>query len=919
MRLQTLILCAAAAVFTFPLAAGGEETLAQKADKLYTTATSAYHAGQLAQAVQLLDQFVKLYPTNERVPGSYMLLFDSKKRLNDPAGSEACLDEVIRRFYSSSLWWKAYLEKLALAKGRNVEEYLKLLADLEARKKRLPLGFGALASDRGDNWYHNQWTYYHIESAYRPELAAGRDWVWDLVTACRKPELAETALTIIASTLKAHKDELPFGWQYAHVELLRSAGKAEEADKQLQAYLDQWGDDPRALTLWMYRIQDARDRKDAAAVEKLQLAVIERYGGYASVGGEYSAYVASLATAGRYEEFRRAASLYSKLYSSHIGWDGGIFQLQLQLAQPAGADKKDFSRIQDALDMLARVPGQDNPGTHQWALRTRIDLLNRMGRAEEGAAVAEELFGEKYWSAGNLGTLDAWAKSFPAYAKLAAKAREKWGVQDLDTKCPEARKLASLQQHLKEQEVRHAVEIAEDLRATAPKHPAAAAAYKTMADYFRAKVLREERDKWSQRLIDDFPYLPMTEQTLRDQIQVFQAERLHEKERTTLDLLNERFPGGRIQERFEAQRDALQGEVNKLAAQLAALAAEEKAEQEEAAKGKPPLPPPTKPKPPSAAQKALLAQIKVARQAVLDHVTGFYGSRAAKGDGAALDELSKYQLPDDVNTSKSLGDFWMGYAGKLAECRSGIYCLCKAYEAYSRYDPANGWGGDTEGVLAAIDGLQKQSMDGEVRWKMAFKDLDVRAASGKAAEAAAEFAKRLKPKEKCRGLGSRINIPGMAAALTTAKRGAELKAFFDRVQTVAGTTSWDKNVLEFAQAQVSLSLKNDAAAGAHYFKIYERSPWAQTEWWAFSEGLGCMSRTPNSQYGPTLENYIKALGNAQDVVPGLLCQVGGYYLSARNPAALRVRDQLAKNYPASGALDELRRRIAEAEQKARGK
>ena len=72
------------------------DTLAAKADRLYTSARSAFQAKQWDQARGLLEQYVKTYATHEYVPSAYLNLAYCRQALKDSAGYDEALEQVAR-------------------------------------------------------------------------------------------------------------------------------------------------------------------------------------------------------------------------------------------------------------------------------------------------------------------------------------------------------------------------------------------------------------------------------------------------------------------------------------------------------------------------------------------------------------------------------------------------------------------------------------------------------------------------------------------------------------------------------------------------------------------------------------------------------------------------------------------------------
>jgi len=269
--------------------------------------------------------------------------------------------------------------------------------------------------------------------------------------------------------------------------------------------------------------------------------------------------------------------------------------------------------------------------------------------------------------------------------------------------------------------------------------------------------------------------------------------------------------------------------------------------------------------------------------------------------------------------NSAIGDYWMAWAKKLAGKRAAIHCLAQAYEYYRRGNPerkiAPHWGG----ALAAVQALQTQELDPEVRWKMAFADINVLAYRGDGKAAVEALRKRLGPKQKYRDLSLRLDMLAVGSAILQAKMGKqEGMALIGRLQaSTCGRR--DADALEIMQGTIYKAAKNDAAAARHFLKVVDRSPWPIVDYWSFNEGVGCLQRARSPSCGAVRDRYIKSIGNAQELVPQLLYELGTYYLRARNPAALGVRDRLARSYPASGARDRLDQAIASAQEQHRKK
>lgn len=903
-----------------------QPTPAQKAATLYETAMSQYRAGQRANAFNMLKQFVQMYPTNERVPEVYMLMAGDYRKAKKNDLCQENLDPVAQKFFPSEHWWKAQAMRMDLALERkDADGYLAVLEEVVAMAGMIPLSWWRCEAGANPDVFVHRYDGYRPWQAYLGQMGSGRGWLATLVRTCDTPQRAQRALTLLAPTLKIYEKQLSADWQYNLVVLMRKAGRKDEADAKLQEFIEQWGEQPPGMRLWLFQLEDAIAAKDAAAIEKIDQALVDRYGGSATLAGRIWTRLADLAKAGQYDAFVTLAGYYLKIYCPNPKWNTGVFGLYVGLAQPAGADKKDYARIQAALDLLAAAPAEGDPGYKLWLLQQRIALLQRIpgkgeevyslaagftsdypcpywqrellawkigvcnsvGKIDEGVKLAEDLISEKYWCGEIFARLVAYARQHPSYAALVTKAREKYGVPEEQPTSLEAQKLKSLREHLRQAEVRHAEEIAQDLMTSQPKHSATIEVARTMVEYYRAKVLRKQRDEWVERMVKDFPYHPATESVMRSQIKTLAAEQEKDKSKSLQDLVRERFPGSfMVPADYEAAYEA----------SLSAAATPE-------------------------------ARVDLARQR--------YGARADAGDIDAMEEIAQYyyravltetkdepeakRKKGEVQTysldTQKLGEFWMGYAQKLAGTRAETFCLCRAYKAYVGDNSGDGqsysvpeqivarpWRG--EGALAAIKALQAQALDLEVRWKVGLVDVNILARMGKGKEAADTLRKKLKP-GKHKYLAARLYVPSLGAELIKAGAGEDLKAVIDRLQS-ACCMDFDIEALALLKAGAEEEAKNYPAAAKCYLDVLHNSRFPLTEYWWLQQGLAELAKAKSPQYAVELEQFLKRIGNAQDLVPDMLYKLGTSYASAKNTAgASRMRDRLKKEYPDSTAHDKM--------------
>jgi len=855
----------------------GPETTAQKAGNLYTTANSAYRTGQWDQARKLLERFVKVYATHEYVPVAYLQLASCCSRLKDHDSLESALDEVISRFPGSPAWFCAYGAKLGRAKAqKDHEKYLELLEALPRQAKALPLDLHGNLGRHYGGYYYSEYS----QQGRMFEPTAGRmgsitrkpGWVMTIVQAADTPERAERALRAISQTLREREGDLPADWQFAHVLLLKKAGDAEAANAKFQAYLDEWGDDPRVIDLWLLRAQHAQAEGATKSADAIYDRLIESHAGSGSLAEPLRQRLWHLYHKDRYDEFTRLARHFLKTYPGSR-WHDQIVGLWVGMAKNKAA-KGDTSRVRSALEMLEGAPPQEraagtaegiaatkHPIWHRSNLIRRIDLHMLVKDAASAAALAEELI-EKYWSAHSFQLVSAQAASFDPFKEVLEKARERYGIPAPDPDGRAAKLLGELTQRLKDDQTRHAEEIGAELISQHRKDAATIEAVKLLADYYFKKVLPEQRDKWMDWIIRSYPRHPLTQEVLANRITAENAARNYERLAEALDEMARRFPGtegnwGWYQARlrcFDAAKDP---------------------------------------------------------QGKAAFVKRYYGARADAGEIEALRELARYEHAELGTDYKAIGDNWMGWAEKFAGTRAELYCLRGAWNAYywtpysRRQMKAVRWS-EAEKVIKA---LQTQKHDPELRWKMAFADINLLAHRGKGAEALVALDERLRAAQTYRDLSLRLDFEAIGAAAAQSRQFRAGVTQADRLKKLCPSRR-DSGAIELMLAVIHASGKSHVSAAEHYLNIVEQSPWPARRYRFFLSAMGQLEQARSPSYEKEMRRYMDKVSRVQELVPGLMFRLGYLHLSHRSAGVLKIRQALASRYPASDAYDRLNAEIA---------
>ena len=545
------------------------------------------------------------------------------------------------------------------------------------------------------------------------------------------------------------------------------------------------------------------------------------------------------------------------------------------------AERGDTSRIDETVKMLDELVPKGHLVWQRENLRRKLDFCMLAKRYDQAVTIARELLGPRHWCAEHYEKVSACAAAHPCFAPVLADARKRWSIPSPDPNGEAAALLKQLQARLKDDQTRHAEEIGEEMFGKHRNDASTIEAVKALSDYYFKKVLHEARDKWMERMVRAYPYHPLTQKVLANRITALGATRRYAEQAEAIDTLLARFPGAADNWAWYSARlrcyDAAKDAEGKLA-----------------------------------------------------FVRKYYGQRARAGEYQAMYELAKYEDPTYPD-SKARGDAWMQRARGFKGTRWELYCLGRAWRAY--YWNPYFYRGRPEEVCwdeaaKVIDALRTQRLDPELRWEMAFADVNLLAhrGEGRAAlellngrlEALTGTPSRKRPNPSARppgrgtlrDLSLRLDLPALGSALGRARLGAEGLALAKRLKRLC-RTSRDLGAIELMLAAMFSAYKNHAAAAEHYLAVVDQARWPARMYWYFLSAADGFQQAKSPRYATEMERYMRKVARVQELVPELLYRLGETALSARSlPALQRVRKRLADRYPASAARRRLEERIA---------
>ena len=867
MKLRLVITACVGLALCSPLAGqapAGRETLAQKAGKLYGSAISQYNLRAWDQAEPLLEKFIKLYSTHDHAAVARMQLAYCRAQLKDHEGYEKALNEVIKKYPTSPAWYVSYGSLLGRAKSlKDHDKYLDLLEAMLKGLKEAPLSMhGSIGRHFGD-YFNHEYGVAHAFTPYASWMASVHPrpgWVMDMVTVADTPERAQRALAALEKTFKARKGELPPDWQFARVALLRKAGKGEQARMLFDEYVKQWGDDPRAMDLWLLEITRGPTAKDAAKVDAAFGRLLKTYGGVGALEEPIRHRLYALQGASSYDQFATLARGYLKAYEGSDAWDH-IVGWWVSLAERLAA-KGDTSRIPDTLKMLDELPDNDSLARQRSILYRKFALHVRLEDFDKAVEIARELTGEKHWCAAAYNHVRKHASLNKVFIKVEDEARAKWKIPRVNPASKAFAMLHKLKARLSDDQIRHAEELAEEMFAKHRDDASTIEAVKLMADYCFKKALHEPRDKWMARMVNVYHFHPLTQEVLAKQIISQNAARRYDRLAKAIDTAVKRFPGtawpwGWYRMRLHCYNAAKDAEG--------------------------------------------------ARR--LNRT--YYGARAEAGEIRAIRQLAAQEMAVHGKDNRAIGDAWAAKARKFAGRPQELYCLGQAWSAYywspyrhHAYDRKVQWNNG----LAVNKQLQEQELAPELRWKLAFADVNLLAHKADARAMMAAMDERLTEK-RYRDLSLRLDMPAIGSALGKAKAG---KAGIDLAKKFEKLcfTRRDAAAIELMLAAMFAAGEAHAPAAQHYLNAVYAHPQPARMYHYARSAMGHLRQASQQAYARELGRYVRKVNRVQELVPRLLYDLGYYYVGRRSAAVMGVRKQLAGRFAASGYLDRLDRDIA---------
>ncbi len=806
-----------AVVLASQAARADDVPLWDQASKTYESAMSQYKQNLHGQAQGLFEEFIRKFPSHEMVPYAHLQLAHCRASLKNRKGWEDAIDEVIRRFPNSPTWFVAYSSKLGAAAGKkDGDEYLDLLETMSRVCKEVPLDFlGCWMQEPSHTWYNsgrsNRWVGFdHLPWAPATIAPGGER---QLLRMCDTPDRAQRALKILTPTFKKKRSSY-VEWQFVHVMLLRAAGKDDEAGKTLDAYVDDWGNDPSAIQLWLQLADAAAADRDDKAFDRAWEAITKKYAGNYSLSEFIGRRLAYLSQRGRWADWDAVADAYLKDFpKGSQSW--GIFGARLARLRPAVL-KGDATALADSQALIEKHTGKDSAFGRQW----NSDLLVEMGKHEEAAKLLEvSLLDDSRWCANTYQAIQNWTARGKMYAPILEAAKTKYKIPAADPNGPAGELLKVLKGRIKEEQVRFMEEIGNEFLQKHPASAEAVTALKLLVDYYYAKVQPEPRDRWANEMINRFGRHPLVEDVMLTQVKALTTGRKYDELGAMLDQLRERFPGNDYGFDWCDSRLAAYG-----------------------------------------AMKDAEGRDKIIRMK--------YEESAGRGDLRSIQIVGSHELGAMKADNKQSGDYWMEKAKKFEGHWPQRLMWTWALRAY-RQGPNEKepnqvvcWDDCNEVVRL----IQEQTADPEMRWAYAMTDITLMFEKREAGAALEALYKRITKDTHARQLGG-LEWGVVVHTLIQTKMFKEGLALADKMEKVDGYREGSFNWLRAALYEKS---GQNALAAQLYQQMVDDNPWPASACDRVMQLLAVAG--PNAAM--FVDRYIASIPKAQDVILKVLQEEG---------------------------------------------
>ncbi|MDD4890503.1 MAG: hypothetical protein PHU85_11300 [Phycisphaerae bacterium] len=845
------------------------DTMARQARKTFAEASSQMHLGNYQQAADLFGQMLKRFPGNEQTPDAQLHLAACLRGQKKDDEFVKQTDLVIRTYAGTEIGLMGVSQKAGYYLGKNsIPEFVTVLKDACSNGAQ-PLPNYLL--DPGSYHYAgtncaNLLPYYGY--AFRDAM----------MKQCTKPEVAEQVLAALAGTFKQAPEKLPSSWLWVNCYLLLQANKDAEAEKAFKQYTEWWGADVRGRTLWWeyaQYLQNSRKKPDEA--RKIYDQIMQKYEG-TDTAADAGAQVAQMmaADAAKIADLFPWGDKFVARYRLTAGANGVaalMLQKALELApkDPAMAERAYKTMEAD----LGQMPPPDRLGRYESLIKLAVTLKDTGKITKYG----QSLVADDMWSAYAYNRLAGLAQSIPELKPLVDETKKKRQIFDplpnppptsAPADQPEMRRtieaaklLADLNVRLKDEQLRFAEEIAEDMFKKYADTAPTIGAVGQMVDYYFKQVMVEPRDKWMERMINAWPNHPKTEEVIYKRCVTDAANAEYDKLTRNCEAGLKRFPSSQYRSTWYQHRV----KCYEVAKDLAGRA---------------------------------------------DYIAKELNWSATNGNAYSIQQIIQAMVVPEGKTGMDVyPQAYVDWADKLGNTHLSLWCLMQAASSYE-----NGRVFDRAVALCAR--LRNQKVDPSIAWRYQFSDINLLLLDGKYQEATAAAMQRLatEPRPQFR-VYRQLSLTELGTAFGKLKKTSDPKLLSDKLLKIYQFED-DKDAAELmpAYAYVATEDPKEVARAADVFLKVARGM-TPTDI-GFSLYYAAAYRA-GERYDDILNQANKAMPKAAHLTPRILGYLGQYYLGKKDPRAQQIHNALVGGFPSSDARDELDKRIEAARAAARPK
>jgi len=699
--------------------------------------------------------------------------------------------------------------------------------------------------------------HYHTHGRSRQDLGEargkGKAWPDDLLWAADTKPRAQLVLRLLQPTLRRVGVGLEPDWQIVHVLLLQRTEQAELADKTFEEYVTSWHGHPKGIALLEGYAEYLKGSGDEETAEPVLARIEEEFPDVQPAPAQKL--LAEMQAAAETGDYGDFADLARRSLRDYgFVYQKSIVSTAMTLAKAAA--ERDASVVADAVKLLDEAYPDKYKAWRRAKAEQKVDLYLALGRAQPAVGAAEFFLGDDEWSPATLRRFEGWAKKHPPFEPLLAKAKEKYGIPNANPDSPAAELLEQLKTRLADDQVRHAEEIGEQLFTKHTKTAEAIEAVKRLVEYYFKQVAPEPRDRWVSRMVETYPRHPLTHSVLRTQATAAKAAQRGDVESQTWRLLSDRFPAA-VSDDTRLQY-------------LKGLTDEQR--------------------------KSLYEQQ--------------YGPAGARGDGRSLGILAVRAEGVDGSSRKAKGDYWMEQAKRFAGTQVELECL---QQARGQYWPGRG-PVHVEGAQAVIQAMQKVQWHPRLQWQIEFDEVDLHSRTSDGQAALDAMNAMLKDDRKYRDLSDRVKFEQLGKALGKAKLVEEADALAERLNRVCLGVK-DPREIKLMRAAARDAAGQNPEAGKLMLEVVREHPWPSLMHERFMQAAGLLRGSP--EYPRAAEEYIRAIHNAQDLLPGVWFSLADFYMRHKHPAFRDAARTITSRYPASRARGRLDDLITKLREKAR--